>query len=231
MFFVKKIYIYKYIYYIMIIFDKQNFIYRKSLDIIELREGYIEYSSTTRSKVINGKNTISIIPGYVPRPLNYFMRKSDRYNVAINSGKIERNLIYSSLIMDNKYIKDIYLSDIYTNIDEFDCCILDINNKLYIIEVKVRNNTSDRYDGDLIMSRKYYELLDLSSRYNAIPLYIMYFTDNIFRVYNLLDIDCVFDITSAKSIKDCVGCNSDKIIYSENIPHDCGLTFKMIVDE
>lgn len=215
----------------MLIFDKQDYIYRKSLDIIKLEEGVIEYTSSTKSKVVMGKNNISIINGYKPKHLNYFMRKSERNKVAIDSGKVERNLIYSSIIMDNKYIKDIYFSDIYNHIDEFDCCIVDKNDQLYILEVKVRNFPSFTYDGDLIMSRKYYELLDISVKYNAIPLYIMYFTDNVFRVYNLNNISCVFNKSSAKVVKDCVGCVKEKIIYSENIPHDCGLTYKMDVNE
>lgn len=207
----------------MIIFNKQDYIYRKSLDIIKLDEGYIQYTSSTRSKIVTGKNNSSLLVDYKPTLLTYYDKRSEKYQVSVDAGILERNFLFSSIIMNNPYIDDIFLSNVSDCRDIFDCVIKDINGNVYIIEIKLRNFSSTLYDGDLIMSKKYHQLIEMARKNDATPLYLMYFkNDSVLRIYNLFDIEC--DFGSNILVSDCVGCNKEKVITSDFIPTDCSIT-------
>lgn len=210
----------------MKIFNKQDYIFRGSLDIIKTEQGYIEYTSQTKSKIVEGKNNSSLLKYYTPELLSYWDKRSEKYLPSIRAGRFERNFLYSSIIMDNPYIEDIFLSDVDNSRDKFDCVIKGKDGLLYIIELKVRYFSSDRYDGDLIMKNKYNDIINISHRNGAIPIYLMYFTgDNVLRIYNLDEIECEFN--NKLMVNDCVGCSNTKIILTDNIPPSLGITKKI----
>lgn len=187
----------------------------------------ITYTAITNNVIIQQILTgqsLSVLGDYRVKLLNQSTidKNSDKYWTCVRAGEKERNFILQSMIIGNSNVSRFFISDIRHHMDSFDVILQTIKGKKYNIEVKLRDVKSTTFErwGDYISKQKYEELLADAEIIGSIPLYVMWFPDNVFRVYKIKDLK--FKDTDFKpcNVRDYPGSKFKKTELATFIPCD-----------